>query len=225
MSNRAWEYVFSASSGTWEAIGNSLQIALIVTLINIMLALPAANALARFRFKGRRLVEGALFAPIIVPPFVAVMGMHMTFIKLGLTDTIIGVTLAHIVPTLPYVIRALIISYSTLGFQWEEQAAMLGAGRIQRFRHVVLPHLLPGVLAGAGLSLLVSLSQYLITLLVGGGRVMTLPLILFPFISGGDPAVGSAYTLVFAFVSAAALISMDIILKRYYGKRVAVHLT
>lgn len=215
---RAWEYVFSPISGTWNAAGNSLLISFIVTMINLILAIPAANALARMKLKGKWLIEGIIYAPIIIPPFIAVMGMHMTFLRLGLTETKSGVVLAHIIPTLPYMVRALVISYSTLGLQWEDQARILGAGRFQRFWHVVLPHLLPGIIAGCSLSVLISLSQYLITFLVGGGQIMTLPLIMFPFISGGDPAIGSAYTLLFAGMAILALLMMDLLLKRYYVK-------
>jgi putative spermidine/putrescine transport system permease protein len=220
---RAWEYVFSGSSGTWTSVRNSLQIAFIVTIINMILAIPAANALARMKLKGKWIIEGFIYAPIIIPPFVAVMGMHMTFIRFGLTETITGVVLAHITPTLPYMVRALIVSYSTLGFQWEDQARMLGAKSFQRFCHVVLPHLLPGIIAGSSLSILISLSQYLITFLVGSGQVMTLPLILFPFISGGDPAIGSAYTLLFAGMAVLALLGLDLLLKKYYRKKMPIH--
>lgn len=219
---RAWEYVFSNSSGTWTAVKNSLQIAFVVTMVNLWLAIPAADALARMKLKGKWFIEGIIYAPIIIPSFVAVMGMHMTFIRLGLTETIVGVILAHIIPTLPYMVRALIVSYSTLGFQWEEQARMLGARRFQRFWYVVLPHILPGVIAGSSLSVLISLSQYLITFLVGSGQVMTLPLLLFPFISGGDPAIGSAYTLLFAGMAVLSLLGMDILLKKYYGKKLSI---
>jgi putative spermidine/putrescine transport system permease protein len=216
---RAWNYLFSESAGTWRAIGTSLWIAILVTLINLFLALPAANALARMEFKGRELFKGLLMAPIIIPPFISVMGMHITLIQMGLTETAAGVTLAHIIPSLPYMIRALMVSFQTLGFQWEEQAKMLGAGWIQRFQYVVFPHILPGVVAGASLSILISLSQYLITFLVGGGQVMTLPLLLFPFISGGDPMIGSAYALLFAGIAVCLLWVMDIGLRQYYGKK------
>lgn len=220
---RAWEYVLSNSSGTWTAARNSLQIAFFVTILNVLLAIPAANALARMRLKGKWIIEGIIFAPIIIPPYVAIMGMHMTFIRFGLTETIVGVILAHIPPTLPYMVRALIVSYNTLGFQWEDQARMLGAKRFHRFWYVVLPHILPGIIAGSSISVLISLSQYLITFLVGSGQVMTFPLILFPFISGGDPAIGSAYTLLFAGMAVLALLMMDILLKKYYGKKMTIH--
>lgn len=216
ISFRAWDYVLFGSSGTWKAIGTSLVIALIVTAVNMVLAVPAANALVRYQFRGKWLMEAILFAPIIIPPFVAVMGIHLTFLRLGLTETIFGVVLAHLSPTLPYMVRAVVISYNTLAADWENQARMLGAGPIQRFFHVALPHLLPGIAAGASLSILISLSQYLITFIIGSGQVITLPVLLFPFISGGDPAVAAAYSLLFAGLAIVALLGMDLALKKYY---------
>lgn len=212
---RAWEYVMN-DGRTWQAVGISLWIALIVTAVNIVLAVPAANALVRYPVRGRWLFEAIIFAPILIPPFISVMGIHLTFLRLGLTETVLGVVLAHIAPTLPYMFRAVMVSYQTLSADWEDQARMLGAGAWQRFFHVVLPHLLPGILAGASLSVLISLSQYLITFIIGAGQVVTLPILLFPFISGGDPGIASAYSLLYAAIAIAALIGMDAALKRYY---------
>ncbi|EIM07057.1 binding-protein-dependent transporter inner membrane component [Planococcus antarcticus DSM 14505] len=216
---RAWEYVLAGSSGTWQAVGVSLLIAFIVTAVNILLAVPAANALVRNHLRGKWLIEAIIFAPIIIPPFVAVIGIHLTFLRLGLTETILGVVLAHISPTLPYMVRAVMISYNTLSVEWENQARMLGARPIFRFIHVVLPHLLPGIAAGASLSILISLSQYLITFIVGSGQVVTLPILLFPFISGGDPAVASVYSLLYAGIAILTLLGMDIALKKYYQNK------
>ena len=212
---RAWEYVVN-DGRTWQAVGISLWIALIVTAVNIVLAVPAANALVRYPVRGRWLFETIIFAPILIPPFISVMGIHLTFLRLGLTETVLGVVLAHIAPTLPYMFRAVMISYQTLSADWEDQARMLGAGAMPRFFHVVLPHLLPGIMAGASLSVLISLSQYLITFIIGAGQVVTLPILLFSFISGGDPAVASAYSLLYAAIAIAALVGMDAALKRYY---------
>jgi putative spermidine/putrescine transport system permease protein len=221
---RAWRYVLLEHTGTWTAIGNSLWIALSATGINLLLGIPAAHALGRLPLRGRWLIEGMLYAPLVIPPFVSIMGLQMTFIRLGLTETFTGVILAHIVPSLPYVIRALIISFRTLGIQWEEQAKMLGAGWVSRFRYVVFPHILPGIVTGASLSILVSLSQYLITFLVGGGQVITLPLLLYPFMNGGDPAIGSVYSLLFAGTAAFLLWSMEGMLNHYYRMNIRIHL-
>lgn len=216
---RSWTYILEPASGSGEAVVTSLSIASLVTLINIALAIPAADALTRYSFAGKAMFKAILYAPIVIPAFVSVMGMHKTFIQLGVTETVFGVILAHLSPSLPYVVRAFMISYATLSFEWEEQGRILGAGRWQRFRYIVFPHLLPGITAGAGLSMLVSLSQYLITFLIGGGQVTTIPILLFPYANGGDPSIAAAYTLIFAAMAAAALWGLDIILSRSYQRR------
>lgn len=216
---RAWEYILAPESGTLGAIAASLFIAAAVTLINLVLAIPAADALKRYSFRGRTWIEAIMYAPIVIPAFVSIMGIHMSFIRYGLTETLFGVVLAHLSPSLPYMVRSLMVSFGTLGFEWEEQGRMLGAGRINRFRYIVLPHILPGIIAGSGLSMLVSLSQYLITFLVGGGQVVTVPILLFPFTGGGDPTIAAAYTMVFAGLAAFALWGLDLCMGWYYKKR------
>jgi putative spermidine/putrescine transport system permease protein len=82
---------------------------------------------------------------------------------------------------------------------FEEQARSLGASPFQTFRHVTLPAILPGIIVGGLFAFLVSWSQYVLTLLIGGGRVITLPLLLFNYASAGrndlTGAIGILYIL------------------------------
>src|SRR5690606_15811850 len=80
---RAWEYVLFGSSGTWQAVWMSLLIAFIVTAVNILLAVPASIALVRHQFRAKWLWEAILFAPIVIPPFVAVMGIRSEERRVG----------------------------------------------------------------------------------------------------------------------------------------------
>jgi len=157
---RAFKYVFYENPNTYEAILNTLIIAISVVVIDIIIAVPAAFSLVRYVFKGKFIIKAALFAPIIIPPFTAIMGMYVVFIKLGLTESIYGVILAHILPTPPYMLKALMVSYETLDTALEQQAMVLGAGPISRFIYISLPHILPGMVAGASLTFLISISQY-----------------------------------------------------------------
>ena len=217
---RAFKYVFYENSNTYEAIFNTLIIAISVVIINVGLAVPAAFSLVRYEFKGKFILKAVLFAPIIIPSFTAIMGMYVVFIKLGLTESIYGVILAHILPTLPYMIKALMVSYSTLDTALEEQAAVLGAGPISRFIFISLPHILPGIVAGVSLTFLISISQYFLTFLVGGRKIITIAIVMFPFISGGDNAIGSVYgNIVFSSFVIVNLLLIDILLKKYYKKR------
>lgn len=216
---RAIKYVFFQNPYAYEAIKNTLYIGIWVIILDLLLALPASLALERYEFKGKLIIKMLLFAPIIVPPFTAIMGIYTIFIKLGLTESIYGVILAHILPTLPYMIKALMISFSTLDLNLEEQASILGANGVKRFYYIVMPHILPSIIAGASLTFLISASQYFLTLLVGGGNIFTLSIIMTPFINGGDRAVGSVYSLVFSFIALINIFLLDLILRNYYNKK------
>lgn len=216
---RAWKAIFSSTSGTIDAIWMSVGIAVSVTVINLSVGIPAAYALVRAPIRGKRLFEWMLLLPLFIPALASVMGIHLTFLRLGLTETVLGVILVHLAPSMPYVIRAAIVSLETLSEETEDAARMLGASGWPRFIHVVLPHILPGISAGAALSLLISLSQYSVTLLIGAGQVVTLPILLFPFLNGGDPAIAAAYTLVFSFLAILILLLMDSIIRQFYGRR------
>lgn len=216
---RAITYVFYQNANTYEAIFNTVVIGLSVIILDLILAIPASMALERYEFRGKTIIKIFLFAPIIVPPFTAIMGMYTMFIKLGFTESIFGVILAHMLPTLPYMIKALMVSFSTLDVALEEQAALLGAAAIKRLYYIVFPHLLPSVLAGASLTFLISASQYFLTLLVGGGKVVTLSIIMIPFINGGDRAIGSVYSFAFSMLALFNILLLDLILRNYYRKR------
>jgi putative spermidine/putrescine transport system permease protein len=198
---RAWEYLWLESSQTWNALGTSLGIAVAVTLINLCLALPAADALTRRNIVGKQVFTMILYAPIFIPGFVAMMGIHRSFIDYGLADTMTGVILATLPVTFPYMLRSLTIVYETLGDRWEEQGRMLGAGRWNRLRFIVWPALAPGIAIGCGLSMVVAFSQYLIPLVLGGGRVQTLTQLMLPYLAGQDPAMGAAYAIFFSLIA------------------------
>ncbi|MFL0245668.1 ABC transporter permease [Candidatus Clostridium stratigraminis] len=216
---RAIKYVFYENTNTYEAVINTLVIGISVIIIDFILAIPAAMSLERYEFKGKTVMKMLLFAPIIVPPFTAIMGMYTIFIKLGLTESILGVILAHILPTLPYMIKAMMVSFNTLNTNLEDQASILGASSTKRFYYIILPHLLPSILAGASLTFLISASQYFLTLLVGGGKVATLTILMIPFINGGDKAIGSVYSLIFSIVALINISILDFGLKAYYKKK------
>jgi len=194
---RAWRYVLSSDSRVIAALGNSAAIASIVTAVDVLLGVPAGRVLGTVRFRGRGLVEFLILAPIIVPGLAVLMGIHVMFIRMGLVDTLLGVAVAHLLPTLPYMVLVMSGVFANYDSEYEEQALSLGASRARTFRHVTLPAVLPGVVTGALFVFLISWSQYILTVLIGGGRVITLPLLLFAFAGAGDNAVTAALSIVF----------------------------
>jgi len=196
-STRAWEYVARSRSGVMEATLTSLAVALLVTLLSTLLGVPAGRALAGLGPGFRSALELLFFAPIIVPGLAVALGLHVVFVRVGLADSVAGVVVAHLLPTLPYMVLVMTSTFAHANLELEYQARTLGAGALRAFMLVGLPGAVPGMLTGALFVFLISWSQYALTLLIGGGRVLTLPLLLFAFASAGDLAVTGALSLVF----------------------------
>lgn len=181
----AWDYVLSPYSRVWEATLNTIFIGSVVTVICLAICLPAARVLARENFRGKASFEFFLSMPLIVPEAAIGIALLMIFIRLGLAGSYTGIIIVHLIPTIPYMIRMLTAVYQGLGRDFEEQAMILGASRWQVMWQVTLPMLLPGVVAGALFTFLVSTNIFLLTFFMGQGKIVTLPTLLFSKISGG----------------------------------------
>lgn len=196
-SGRAWALALSTGSGVLHSFALTTGIALATTLAAALVGIPAGRALGLIRFRGKALVLLLLLAPAVLPGIAVVFGLHGILLRLGLTGTIAGVVLAHLVPVLPYMTLIMAAAFARFDPAFEDQARMLGATPFQTFRSVTLPAILPGLLTGAAFAFLVSWSQYLLTLAIGGGRVQTLPLLLFSQASAGRNDVTSAIALLY----------------------------
>lgn len=194
---RAWSYVFSPSSKVLLAFWRSFVVATAVTLLSIPIGIMAGRALGLYRFRGRTFIQFLILAPTIVPVLAVAMGIHVVFIRYGLADTILGVILVHLVPVTPYMVLIMSSAFANYDTDFEDQARSLGASPAQVFRHVTLPAIWPSVMVGSLFAFIISWSQYLLTLLIGGGQVITLPVLLFSFANSGDNAITAALSLVF----------------------------
>lgn len=199
---RAWAAALQPGSATWAATLASLGIGVAATLAAIVIALPAAWALAREEFRGKRVVELLVLAPLMVPPFAIALGLTVEFLELDrlglrLYHTWLGVVLAHLVPTLPYAIRVLQVSLEGMGRELERSAQSLGADPWRTFWHVTLPAIRPALAVAALFSFLVSFSTYLLTLLVSGGTIVTLPALLFAQLSNLNRPAAAVTAILF----------------------------
>jgi len=194
----AWDYIFDPVSRVGPALQNTILIAICVTFLALIISLPAAKVLATQKFKGKSVFELFLAAPLIVPEMAVSLGMLLVFLQFGLQGNLGAIIVAHLVPVIPYMVRVLTVIYGELDKGMLDQAALLGASRFQIFSHVELPLILPGILAAALFSILISTNIFLLTFYVGQGQVDTLATLLFSKIRGGgalDP-VSAGLTLV-----------------------------
>lgn len=216
---RAWLYLLSPVSRTAEAALASGGVALIVTLFSLVVGLPAGRALGLYNFRGKKIVQFLILAPVIVPGLAVVMGIHLVFIRLGLAGTWLGVALVHLISTLPYVVMVMSSVFANYQPELEEQARTLGAKPIAVFLYVTCPVIWPGLMVAGMFAFIISWEQYLVTLLVGGGQVITLPLLLVNFATGNNNPVTAALSLVFI---APSLIILVFTSKYLVGEKAAL---
>jgi ABC-type Fe3+ transport system permease subunit len=196
---RGWK-ILAQEPKLAEALINSVEIGLWVIVLNLFLGIPAAKTLAHVSFKGKAAVETILLTPIIVPALTIAMGLHVVFIRAGLADNMAGVVIIQLLPTLPYTIKVIRSGFERIGVKWEEQANTLGASKGSVLFRIYFPQLLPSFRSVVFLVMTISLSQYLLTALIGGGSVITLASLFFPYFQSADDAVIASFSILFALV-------------------------
>jgi len=178
-----------------RALATSLLVATLVATLACLVGLPAGRALGLHEFRGRRLVQFLLLTPLLVPPLAVTLGLQVSFIRLGLSGSVPGVAVAQLLLTVPYAALLLGGAYRTIGDAHERQARVLGARPWQALLLVSLPQLRAALLTTWLLTFLISWSEYVLTLLIGTGRVTTLPLLLFSAIESSDRTAAAALGL------------------------------
>ena len=187
-----------------DILFSSISLAMTVAVLGTIVGIMTARATELYDFPGKKLVSMASFLPLLVPGTVFAMGIQVTLIKLGLSDTLPGVVIVHLIAAVPYCITIMMDVTRAVGKKLEEQAMVLGADPWRAFFQVTLPSLLPGILSSMSMGFILSYSQYFTTLMVGGGRVKTLALVLVPYIQSGDRALSAIYSA--TFVGSALLV-------------------
>jgi len=213
---RAWSYFFDSTSDSLSILFYSVYLSFVVSVLTLVITVPAAKALALYKFKGKKLVEVLTFAPIIVPTITIAMGIHVQFIQLGIANKFIGVVLIQIIPCIPYAVRILKSVFEIIGEQMELQARVLGASTLQAFRYITVPMILPGLISAGSMVFIVSFSQYFLTFLIGGGKIITFSMLMFPFIQSGDRMMGSVYSIVFVTTALIFLIIIEKLTTKFY---------
>jgi spermidine/putrescine transport system permease protein len=195
-----------ANKGLMEALANSFTIAAISTLFSLILGSLAAILLRRFRFPMKAGLEGLLSLPIVVPEICMGVAMLIFFNKVGWpTDlpwplSLGAIAIAHTTFCFPFVaivVRARLASFNK---QQDEAAKDLGANEWQTFRDILLPHMKPGLIAGALLALTLSLDDFVITFFTAGPDTVTFPIKVYAMVRFSvTPEVNAVSALLILF--------------------------
>lgn len=196
-----------------EAFWTSLGLGALSSTITVALSVPAAIAIARYRFPGREGLTAFFLSPLMIPPVVLGIAFLRFFTQVGLGGTFTGLVLAHIVIVFPFALRLVLASASGMDRALEDAAVSLGATPFGVFRRVTLPLILPGVASGWALAFIQSFDEVTMTVFIASPASTTLPVRMFLYIQDNiDPLVSSVSAAVIA-VTVVFLVALD----RVYG--------
>jgi putative spermidine/putrescine transport system permease protein len=157
----------------------TFQIVFLVVALSGLIGVPAAYALARRDFPGKKLVMLLFLLPLLVPPITFGIPLATVLYQTGFAGQMSGVVLANLVPTVPFVILVMIPFIEQIDTKIEAAARVFGANTFKLFVHVLLPLLMPGILAALLLVLVRTLAMFELTFLTAGPTSQTLVVALY----------------------------------------------
>ncbi len=157
----------------------TFQVVGLVVLFSGLLGVPAAYALARRNFPGKRWLMLLFLLPLMVPPITFGIPLASVLYHAGLAGSMSGVVLANLVPTVPFVILVMVPFIEQIDPRVEDAARVFGAGTVKLFAYVLLPLLAPGILAALLLVLVRTIAMFELTFFTAGPTSQTLVVALY----------------------------------------------
>ncbi|MQS88875.1 ABC transporter permease [Companilactobacillus mishanensis] len=209
------KYVFKMLFSNHEllsSLSSSITLAIGTVILTLVIAYPTAIALSYYDFKGKSFLNVLIYLPLIIPSIAVLTNMDFVMIKFGLEGSYFGVVAVHTLFALPYAIKLLVDNLSVLKNKYELASLNLGASSRQTFIHVTLPLSRLGLQGAVMMSYIISMTQYLGTLLIGNGNFLTLSVRMFPFTQSGKYQIAAIYAIMFMLVTLIPLYIIDVLI-------------
>jgi len=188
-----WYKTLAGDEQMITAAGNSLMIGIVASVVSTALGTLAGVAMHRYRL---RLLPVLIVAPIAIPEILTGVSLLIFFVMLNFTLGLVSVALAHIAFCIGFVAIVVRARLAGMDETLTEAARDCGATPVQAFRHVTLPLIMPGVVAGALMAFTLSIDDFVITFFTAGAGTVTLPLQIYSMIKiSVTPEVNAVSTL------------------------------
>ena len=174
-----WYRYLATDHDIFNLLGITFLVAFSVVVIALLIAFPAAYAMARYDFRFKGVILSLFLLPMIIPPMAYGIPLAMVMYKAHLALKVTGVILVNLVPIVPFMILILQPFIEQISTNLESAAKMLGASRRTTFFKILVPLTLPGILTAGILSIVKTLAMFELTYLVAGGKTQTIVVALY----------------------------------------------
>lgn len=190
-----WYEALARKSGLTDAVWLSVQIALLSTAVSLVLGTAAAMAVVRGRFRGREAIATFAVSPLMMPGLVVGVALLQFFRGMGLRDAWTSLMIAHVIVTLPFVVRTLLAALENFDFSIIDAARTLGLSYPRAVLKVLTPNLAPAFLTSGLFAFLASMDNYPISIFLSDARNKTLPIKMLQYLEEQpDPTLAAIST-------------------------------
>ncbi|QPC90564.1 ABC transporter permease [Mesorhizobium sp. INR15] len=158
-----------------DAAWNSLVVGVSAAVLSTVLGILAARSITRYRYPGRRTINGLIMAPLVLPEVIVAISMLLVMLQLGLSLSLFTVVLGHVLVCIPYSMTVLTSGFEGFDRSLEEASADLGESAFGTFRRVTLPMVAPAIISSLLVCFTISLDEFIIAFFLTGTEA-TLPI-------------------------------------------------
>lgn len=195
------KFIPSTAKNLLPAMGNSLIVAVAVVVLNLLVAVPAAYAMAKIRFRGRSASIYFMLTTRVIPDIALVVPFFLFIRKLGLLDNVLSLVITYLAITVPFSVFILLGYFESLPDELDKAARVDGCSRPQALVRVFLPLALPSLVAVTLFTFLTSWNEFLLALMFTQTPAsQTMPIIVASFTSD--------FTISFSFINAAGVLAV-----------------
>ena len=203
-----WYTGLLQNSSLTMALRNSVLVALETAFVVVALSAPAAYAVARYRFPGRGALIFMSLLPMLIPEIITGMAILILLSTFGVPLSLHAIVIGHATLALPFVFLTILAHQYAFDRTVEEAAQDLGATPLKSFGRVVLPLMVPALVAGAFLAITVSFNDFIVAFLLTGGAT-TMPIYIFGLLKAAtSPSANAVGTLLILAVVLVMLIAL-----------------
>jgi spermidine/putrescine transport system permease protein len=168
----AWFAEMWADTTLWNAVRNSAIISTSVAVLSTTLGLFAARASTRFNFPAKTGIMGLIMLPLVLPEMIVAMSMLVVLLAVGIELSIFTIILGHVLICTPFAVAILSSAFQSLDKSLEEAAYDLGETPLSTFWLIILPLVMPGIIASLLICFTISLDEFIIAYFLGGNETV-----------------------------------------------------
>lgn len=203
-----------------ETFKTSMLVSLLGNVCALLLGVPAAYALSRYRFRGRDMLNAFFLSPVLIPGIVLGFALLRYLIVVYQLPIVAGLLIGHTVIMLPFIVRVIASSLENFDFAVEEAAQSLGASRTYTFFKIVLPNIRSGIMAAILIAFLESFNNVDISVFMTGPGISTLPIQMLTYVQNYfDPTIAAISVLLMVLTAGLMVVIERLMGLTYFTKR------